>query len=109
MGVKAKNNVSTTIDGAISSTDLSLVVASGTGSSFPTLGASDYFYGTLVDTNGNYEIVKVTARTDDSMTIVRAQDGTLAIPFADNSRFELRVTAASMLESFTSNYDFLLL
>jgi hypothetical protein len=54
-------------------------------------------------------VVKVTARTDDVMTIVRAQEGTLALPFPTNSRFELRVTAASVLESFVSNYDFLLL
>lgn len=109
MGVKVTNNATTTTDGAISSTALSVTVASGTGVLFPILGGSDYFYATLIDTNGNYEVIKVTARTDDVMTIVRAQEGTLAIPFPDNSRFELRVTAASVLESFISNYDFLLL
>lgn len=109
MGVKATNNATTTTAAAVSSTDLSLTVASGTGSLFPTLGASDYFYATLSDTSGNYEIVKVTARVGDVMTVVRSQEGTLAIPFPTNSRFEIRVTAASLLESFVSNYDFLLL
>lgn len=109
MGVKVTNNATTTTVGAVSSTALSLTVASGTGALFPILGGSDYFYATLSDTNGNFEIVKVTARTDDVMTIVRAQDGTLALPFPANSRFELRVTAANIMESFISNYDFLLL
>ena len=44
------------------------------------------------------EIVKVTARTDDTMTIVRAQEGTLAIPFVASSRVELRMTAAALQE-----------
>jgi hypothetical protein len=109
MGVKVTNNATTTITADLSSTALSLTVAAGTGVLFPVLGAGDYFYATLVNTSGNFEVVKVTARTDDVMTIVRAQEGTLALPFPDNSRFELRVTAASVLESFISNYDFLLL
>ena len=109
MGVKVSNNATTTTTGVVSSTDLSLTVTSGTGILFPILGTGDYFYATLSDTAGNYEVVKVTARTDDVMTIVRAQEGTLALPFPANSRFELRVTAASVLESFISNYDFLLL
>ena len=109
MGVKVTNNATTTTVGAVSSTELSLTVASGTGALFPILGGGDYFYATLSDTNGNFEIVKVTARTDDAMTIVRAQEGTLALPFPANSRFELRVTAANIMESFISNYDFLLL
>lgn len=109
MGVKVTNNATTTTVGAVSSTALSLTVASGTGALFPILGGSDYFYATLSDTSGNFEIVKVTARTDDVMTIIRAQEGTLALPFPANSRFELRVTAANIMESFISNYDFLLL
>jgi hypothetical protein len=109
MGVKVANNATTTIPADLSSTALSVTVATGTGALFPILGGSDYFYATLTDVNNNYEIVKVTARTDDVMTIVRGQSGTLALPFAANSRFELRVTAESVLEAFVSNYDFLLL
>lgn len=109
MGVKVTNNATTTITADISSTALSLTVTTGTGALFPILGGTDYFYATLTDVNNNYEIVKVTARTDDVMTIVRGQAGTLALPFPANSRFELRVTAESVLESFISNYDFLLL
>ena len=109
MGVKVTNNATTAITADLGSAALSLTVTAGTGALFPILGGSDYFYATLIDTNDNYEVVKVTARTDDVMTIVRGQEGTLALPFPANSRFELRVTAASVMESFISNYDFLLL
>lgn len=109
MGLKATNNATTSTTTDLGSTGLSVTVTTGTGALFPVLGGTDYFYATLTDVNNNYEIVKVTARTDDVMTIVRGQAGTLALPFAANSRFELRVTAESVLESFISNYDFLLL
>lgn len=108
MGIQLTNNASTTVPAALSSTAVSITVASGTGVRFPSLGASDYFYATLQDVNNNYEIVRVTARTDDVMTIVRAQEGTLAIPFPANSRFELRVTAQNMLAKF-DDLNFLLL
>lgn len=108
MGVQLKNNASTIVPLAISSTATSLVVASGTGAEFPTLGAGDYFYATIQDVNNHFEIVKVTARADDTMTVTRAQEGTLAIPFPANSRFELRVTVENILSKFT-DLDFLLL
>jgi len=108
MGVQLKNNASTTVPLAISSTATSLTVAAGTGALFPTLGTGDYFYATIQDVDNHFEIVKVTARADDVMTIERAQEGTLAIPFPANSRFELRVTVENVLSKF-DDLDFLLL
>jgi hypothetical protein len=99
MGVILKNNATSTITTAISASDVGLAVAAGTGSLFPTLGAGDYFYATLVSAGGTYEIVKVTARVVDTMTIVRAQEGTTAQSFASGSRLEVRVTAASVQDS----------
>jgi len=98
MGVILKNNAVSTITTAISASDVGLAVAAGTGSLFPTLGAGDYFYATLVSTGGTYEVVKVTARVSDTMTIVRAQEGTTAQSFASGSRLEARVTAASITD-----------
>jgi hypothetical protein len=98
MGVKVKNNAFTTIPNAITSIDTTMTVKAGDGVKFPILGASDYFYGTLVDINGNLEIVKVTARYDDTMTMVRGQEDTIPIPFPANSRLELRITAATLDE-----------
>jgi hypothetical protein len=105
MGIQLTNNASTTVPAAVSSTATSITVATGTGNLFPTLGATDYFYATLQDVSNNYEIVKVTARADDTMTVLRAQEGTIAIPFAANSRFELRVTVQNILSNITDqNY-----
>lgn len=98
MGIKFKNNAFATIPLAVSSVATSVTVTSGQGARFPALGAGDYFYATISDTGNNFEIVKVTARFDDVLTIARAQEGTLAIPFAANSRIELRITVASIEE-----------
>lgn len=101
MGVKISNNAVTTIVGAISSSDTGLTVASGTGTLFPVLGTGDYFYATLTDTAGTREIVKVTARASDAMTIARGQEGTIAQSFTAGSRLELRVTAGSVIDLIT--------
>jgi hypothetical protein len=98
MGVKVANNATSTIVGAVSSSDVGITVTAGTGALFPALGAGDYFYATLVSAGGTREIVKVTARATDAMTIVRGQEGTTAQSFAAGSRLELRVTAASITD-----------
>lgn len=94
MGVKVTNNAFGTLSASINNTDTTVTLDSGQGARFPTLGASDYFYGTVIDTSNNLEIVKVTARSTDSMTVTRAQDNTTARAFAIGDRFELRPTAA---------------
>jgi len=99
MGIKLANNVSATVPAAVSSVATSLSVSSGQGALFPTLGGSDYFFATLVSSAGTIEIIKVTARTDDAMTVVRAQEGTLAVPFPANSRLEMRITVQSVLDA----------
>jgi len=108
MVLKITNNATTTTTAPLTSASTTVTVASGTGALFPVLGTGDYFQATLQDTNGNFELVKVTARTDDIMTVVRGQDGTLAIPFPANSRFEIRVTADN-LQDYVDSLDFLLL
>lgn len=94
MGVKVTNNAFGTLSAAINTSVTTITLDSGQGSRFPTLGASDHFFGTLVDTSNNLEIVKVTARSSDSLTVVRGQDGTTATAFAIGDRFELRPVAA---------------
>lgn len=96
MSVKFTNNAFGTLATAISASDTGIVLATGNGSRFPTLAAGDYFYATLVSTAGTQEIVKATARVGDTLTIVRAQDGTTAASFAAGALFELRVTAAAV-------------
>ena len=99
MGVLLKNNTSSLLVGSVSAGATSVVVTAGAGAGFPSPGAGEYFYGTLVSPTGLYEIVKCTARVNDILTIVRAQEGTVAIPFPDGSRIDLRVTARSVLDA----------
>jgi hypothetical protein len=99
MTVKLANNVSGFLNTAITASDTGIVLQSGNGASFPSLGAGEYFYATLVSTGNTLEVVKVTARSGDSMTVVRAQDGTSAASFAAGSRLEMRVNAAAVRDA----------
>ncbi len=94
MGVKVTNNGFGTISAGITSSATTIVLDSGQGARFPALASGDFFFGTLVDTSNNIEIIKVTARSSDSMTVTRAQDNTSARAFSVGDRFELRPTAA---------------
>jgi hypothetical protein len=96
MTMKFTNNATSTLTTGISDTATSLTVASNTGALFPTLSSSDYFYCTIADAYGDVEIVKVTARTVDTFTIVRGQDGTSAATWTSGVKVELRVIAASL-------------
>ena len=77
-----KNNATAILAASISNSATTIVVSAGIGNSFPNPSGTSYFYGTLFDSLGNYEIVKCTARTTDTLTIVRAQDGTNALAFS---------------------------
>lgn len=96
MPVVLKNNASNSLAAAITSTDTGVVVRNG--NLFPALAAGQYFYATITGADGSQEIVKVTARSGNGMTIVRAQEGTFALPFQLDSRFEMRITAATIAD-----------
>lgn len=96
MAIKWTNNASSTLASSISAVATTITVAGGGGSLFPTLGVGDYFYASLVDSSNNLEIVKVTARTGDVMTVVRGQEGTSANAYVGGDKFELRPTAAGL-------------
>ena len=93
------NNASTTLASGITNSATSLTVTSGNGTKFPSPTGIDYFMCTLQGASGTpIEIVKVTARSTDTFTIVRAQEGTTASAFNANDIVELRVTAAEMTQ-----------
>jgi hypothetical protein len=91
------NNASTALASGITAIATSLTVTSATGGLFPNPTGGQYFYCTLSNTSGTViEIVKVTARTTDTFTIVRGQDGTSASAFSTGDKVELRLTAADL-------------
>lgn len=89
------NNAQTTLAGSISNTAVTANLAVGTGVLFPNPGAGQYFVGTFTDaaTGLLHEIVWVTARTGDTITMVRAQEGTTGIGWTANDLFEQLWTA----------------
>jgi hypothetical protein len=91
------NNAATTLASSITNVATSLTVAAGTGALFPTLAGSQYFYCTIANNAGTNEIVKVTARSTDTFTIVRAQDGTSAVAWSSGDKVELRLTRIDLL------------
>jgi hypothetical protein len=103
MGLKVTNNAYAVLNASITSSATTIVLVAGQGARFPTLSAGDYFYATLIDTSNNLEIVKVTARSTDTLTVVRGQDSTTARAYATNDRFELRPTAALFNEKANAN------
>lgn len=96
MGIKFSNNASAALAASISSTSTSITVTTGQGALFPALASGDYFYAALVDSSNNIEFVKVTARSGDTMTAVRGQEGTTARAYLAADKFVLRLTAGSL-------------
>ena len=99
MGIKVANNANATLAASITNSATSITVTSGQGARFPTLSAGDYFYATLIDVSNNLEIVKVTARSTDVLTVVRAQESTTARAYSTGDRIELRLTAQTFVDA----------
>jgi hypothetical protein len=84
----------------ISAVDTSLTLRSGQGALFPTFGVGDFSW--LVLEQGpaanptKREIVRAGPRSGDAITILRAQQGTIAQAFDPGARVEIRLTAATL-------------
>ena len=100
-GIQFSNNATSALASGITAIATSLTVTTGEGALFPSITPPDYFMVTLVDTSGNKEIVKVTARSTDTLTIVREQEGTTGRIFATGSVVSNRITAGT-LDNFTT-------
>lgn len=91
------NNAATTLASGITNSATTLTVASGTGTLFPSPTGSQYFYCTLANLAGTVEVIKVTARSTDTFTIVRGQDGTSAVAWNTGDKVELRLNRVDLL------------
>jgi hypothetical protein len=99
MSIKFINNFTAKLANSVSTTDTTFVLDTP----LPAITAPDYFLLTLFNKSGatesGWEIVKVTdtgASGGATITVVRAQEGTTAGPFAAGTRVELRLTAGAM-------------
>lgn len=92
------NNAQTTLAGSISNVTTTANLQAGAGALFPNPAAGEYFVATIISAaNGvDNEIVYVTNRTGDTVTMIRGQEGTSAQNWSANDLFEQRVTAGQM-------------
>ena len=112
--VKFANNAVSRLAGNITNIATTLTITPGDGAKFPALGAGEHFAATLVKADGTLEIVKVTARSTDTLTIARAIEPVggvqTAHSFSAGDKIELRLTAGSVgseldrLETAIGNY-----
>ena len=94
------NNASTTLLAPITAIATSFSVAAGKGALFPNPTGSEYFYVTLSDAASGtvIEICKCTARSTDTFTVTRAQQGTTGYAWLAGDKVELRPTATGFAE-----------
>ena len=85
---------------AVTPADTVVTVEAGGGVLFPPVTAvgQDQAVVVMEDANGNKEVCHLTSVTGDLLTLVRAQENTIAQSFAVDSRIELRVTAGVLEE-----------
>lgn len=92
------NNAISTLATALAPSDTALVLATGEGARFPSpvSDAGDDFVVTVGDTTPGEanEIMRVTARTGDTLTVERASEGTTALAFDVGASVGLFLTAA---------------
>jgi len=93
------NNVETTLAAELSDAATSATLTDGSGLNSPTGGNFELL--TLI-ASGSVEVVKVTARSSNTVTITRAQEGTTAQTWAAGTRVFAGVTAGT-LEALLQN------
>jgi len=100
MSVVLTNNAVSSI---LSISGTTLEVAAGSGALFPNPTGTEWFPLTLIKADGTgYEIVRATARSGDTITIARAQEGTAQLTFAAGDFVELRLTEAALRDLVSS-------
>lgn len=91
------NEAESTLAMPVTPSDTSLVLVAGGGAEFPELSANEMFVITLVDaaTTTFNEIMWVTAVTDDTLTVIRAQEGTTALNWVAGDLVNMYITAGT--------------
>ena len=97
--IKFTNFARTALAVGAGSGDVTMSVTGGTGALFPALTAGQYFYAVLENATLDREIVKVTARSTDTLTVTRGQDNTTARAWVAGDIVSLRLNAAAIEEA----------
>lgn len=93
MAEQFANNAASTLNGAINDSTTTIVVATGEGSRFPSVGNFRLLIGLDPFTA---EIVLATARTSDTITVVRGQEGSTAQAWGNGTSVTHIMTAGAI-------------
>lgn len=90
------NNAKTTLAADITNVATTITVATGEGALFSSPAAGQFELITLESTTA-VEIVKMTSRTTDTLTVVRGQEGTTGTAFTTGDKVEGRITKGTLV------------
>ena len=90
------NNAESKLAAAITDIDTTLTVQTGHGAKFQSPSPGQYELITLEDDAGNREIIQCTSRTTDTLTIVRAQEGSASRAWNAGDKISARITANTL-------------
>lgn len=93
------NVAKTTLAGPINATTTTIVVQAGSGALFPNPGQNQYFTVTMIPASTGIpgEIMWCTGRSGDTLTVIRAQEGTTGTAYLAGDTVSNRVTAGGLL------------
>ena len=93
------NNIFTKLAAAVGTADTTINVTAGDGVKFALATGGNTIRATLVKISGfkeiAWEIVDITARATDALTVTRAREGTTALTFAIGDLVDVRFTAST--------------
>ena len=98
--VRFSNNAVSRLASNITNVATTISLTPGDGAKFPIISGTQFFMATLIKADGTTEIVKVTARSSDTLTVVRAAEPVgstqVAYAFTAGDRIEQRLTAKAL-------------
>ncbi|MGL4297337.1 MAG: glycosyl hydrolase family 28-related protein [Aestuariivirga sp.] len=98
--VRFSNNAVSRLAANITNVATTISLTPGDGAKFPIISGTQFFMATLIKADGTTEIVKVTARSSDTLTVVRAAEPVgstqVAYAFTAGDRIEQRLTAKAL-------------
>jgi hypothetical protein len=93
MPIKLGNNARAHLAAPLADDGSTIVLNEAEAATFPSLAVGEWFPMTLADADGHLEVVKVTERSANILTVTRAQEATEARAWLAGDRAEIRLTA----------------
>jgi hypothetical protein len=92
------DRAASTLSGGISASSVTITLTAGGGALFPNPTGSNFFAATLIDAATGLldEIVWCTARSTDTLTVIRGQENTDALAFNAGDLFQKLLTSGDM-------------